>query len=340
MEQNNQFIKSDTGSKKKSVLLIISILIIIGFSAIYFLFLKKEDSSSLPVENKKEVKIDKELDTDQDGLPDYMETILGTDKNNSDTDGDNYSDFDEIKNSYNPLNDKKFTEEEWEVLKDIIKGKDEEIFREMFESSIVNPNNAGVNDFVCGTSVVKDIDGNVYNTVSIRDQCWMKENLKVTKNPAGDAITRYCYNDDPNICNTNGGLYDWNTAMNKSTQEGAQGICPNDWHIPKDSEWYDLENYLKDDRQACDANRNGTMDCDTAGEKLKQSGPNSFDGLLVGYRSTNHLFNYLDSGAAFWSSTESESRVSWSRLLDLSYSTVGRYMSYKEYGFSVRCLKD
>jgi len=88
------------------------------------------------------------------------------------------------------------------------------------------------NGFACGSSV-NDIDGNSYGSIQIGNQCWLKQNLKVTKNSSSNPITRYCYNNDATICDTDGGLYDWNTAMNGATTEGAQGICPNGWHIPK-----------------------------------------------------------------------------------------------------------
>lgn len=35
--------------------------------------------------------------------------------------------------------------------------------------------------FTCGTSSVTDIDGNVYHTVQIGSQCWMKENIRTTR---------------------------------------------------------------------------------------------------------------------------------------------------------------
>lgn len=43
-----------------------------------------------------------EVDSDSDGLNDLMELVLGSDLLNPDTDGDSYSDGDEMKNGYSP----------------------------------------------------------------------------------------------------------------------------------------------------------------------------------------------------------------------------------------------
>jgi len=127
-------------NQKVIVLILVAVfLVIVGI--VYFLFLNKEDNSQLfpeVMENEEVVgvEVDKQLDTDQDGLPDYMEKILGTDENNLDTDGDSYSDFEEIKNGYNPLTDEKFTEEGWGVVKEMIRSEDNEIFIKVFFDKI------------------------------------------------------------------------------------------------------------------------------------------------------------------------------------------------------------
>ena len=195
--------------------------------------------------------------------------------------------------------------------------------------------------FSCGDSTVKDIDNNIYNTVKIGEQCWLKENLKVTKDPEGEKIIRYCYNNDESICKTDGGLYDWNTTMNGLTEEGTQGICPEGWHIPEDGEWHEMENGLA--IGDCDAKRSvldhSEWGCDTAGTKLKAGGLSGFEGIFAGYRHPDSSFAVRGANAIFWSSTENGRNV-WYRNLHSERSTIRRDAYGKTGSYSVRCLKN
>ena len=153
-------------------------------------------------------------------------------------------------------------------------------------------------------------------------------------------IEKWCYNNDPNLCSTEGGLYHWDEAMKYSITPGTQGICPTGWHIPTDAEQYTLENYLKDAGQTCNASRPGAYDCNTAGTKLKVGGTSGFNGILSGNRVTDGTFGDRSTGAFFWSSSESGSSTAWGRYLGSGSVGVYRGPNSKAYGFSVRCLKD
>ena len=100
---------------------------------------------------------------------------------------------------------------------------------------------------------VTDIDGNVYQTVTIGTQVWMAENLKVIHYRNGDAIPNvtdstewsnlttgaYCnYDNDANNATTYGRLYNW-YAVNDS-----RNIAPTGWRVPTEDEWTILSVYL------------------------------------------------------------------------------------------------
>ena len=215
--------------------------------------------------------------------------------------------------------------------------------------------------FNCGTSTVRDYDGNDYNTVKIGDQCWMKENLKVTHYSDGTAIPpvegtsawdvlgytdkAYCYYDNST---TNrdiyGALYTWAAAMNgiassDANPSGVQGICPVGWHLPSDAEWTELTNYLGGEG--------------VAGGKLKETGtthwssPNigatnetGFTALPGGDRGYYGTFYAIGGTGSWWSSTGSSTLNAWTRGMDYLTSYVLRYYYSKNYGFSVRCQRD
>jgi uncharacterized protein (TIGR02145 family) len=183
--------------------------------------------------------------------------------------------------------------------------------------------------------------GKVYNTVQIGNQCWLKENLYVgTMIPGSDTakdngiIEKYCYNNDPANCNTYGGLYQWNEAMQYTTAEGAQGICPSGWHIPTMAEFQTLSTTVSGDGNALKAIGQGTG----GGAGTNTSG---FSALLSGYRSHSGYFYSLSYYATFWSSTEGDpmSADYMGLYFGNGYVTLGNY-DYKDYGFSVRCVKD
>ena len=127
---------------------------------------------------------------------------------------------------------------------------------------------------------VTDHEGNVYATVQIGNQCWMRDNLRTTTSPstgtylipAANANYTYTgkqarwYNNDPaTYAPMNYGLlYNWNaavdtfntaygeTSVNTSYSNAVsvtfigprRGICPAGWHLPSDAEWTQLTNYV------------------------------------------------------------------------------------------------
>jgi uncharacterized protein (TIGR02145 family) len=131
-----------------------------------------------------------------------------------------------------------------------------------------------------GTPTVTDHEGNVYATVQIGNQCWMRDNLRTTTSPstgtylipAADTGPTYTgkqafwyNNDSATYAPINYGLlYNWNAAVDTfNTDYGEtsvntdynnavfvifsghrRGICPAGWHLPSDAEWTALTDYV------------------------------------------------------------------------------------------------
>ena len=157
---------------------------------------------------------------------------------------------------------------------------------------------------------------------------------------------KYCDNNNTSNCDTYGGLYQWDEAMQYTTTPVVQGICPAGWHLPTDDEWCLLENYV-------DA---GTVSCTETGWRGTDSGLNlkstsgwysagngsglyGFMALPGGYSHTNGSFGQLTYHAHFWSSVENGSSA-WKRNLYYNSDEVNRTTNPKTYGHSVRCIKD
>jgi hypothetical protein len=92
-----------------------------------------------------------------------------------------------------------------------------------------------------GMPTITDIDGNIYNTVQIGSQCWMKENLRTTKYNDGSDI-EYPGSDNNSWQNNTIGAYAWcNNDISWKGSYGAyynwhavsntNGLCPLGWHV-------------------------------------------------------------------------------------------------------------
>jgi len=208
-------------------------------------------------------------------------------------------------------------------------------------------------------NTVTDIDGNVYETVQIGNQLWISENLKVTHFNNGDEIpTGYSdlewetihddaysvYDDNPANTKIYGNLYNYYAV------DDSRAICPENYHIPTDDEWYVLLEYL-----GGDSGENWII----AGGKMKDVGtiedgdgrwyaPNEgannesdFTAIPTGFRLNDG--QYYESGyyGIFWSSTAeyyTDAFFMWYLLHDESRLYRGLFDS--QTGLSVRCLKD
>ena len=208
--------------------------------------------------------------------------------------------------------------------------------------------------FECGNPLTDPRDGQSYATVDINGQCWMAENLNIGTHNGGyqyndGQITKSCMYNNPNYCDTHGGLYQWNEMMNWITTEGAQGICPDGWHIPTDYEIYQMENYL--DPSVNNPNQTYWRG-NIVGGSMKETGyshwagPNTgatnASGLTIfggGYRSYSGSYYSYMYAATLWSSTQYGSNAYY-RELSYTQARVYRNQLTKNFFFSVRCIKE
>ena len=219
----------------------------------------------------------------------------------------------------------------------------------------------------CGDTLTDSRDGKTYATVLIGSQCWMKQNINIGTRIAGTSnqtdnaiIEKYCYQDTDANCDSSnnpnypdGGLYQWDEAMqyvascngtgeppNDACAAPVQGICPSGWHIPSHYELTTLEKNVGSNPGAFPYDESTTGWLGTnEGTNLKPNGSSGFEGNLAGYRSTGGSFFSRGTYALIWSSLESGSSA-WRRYLYSGFATVNRAASSELYGFSVRCVQD
>ena len=212
-------------------------------------------------------------------------------------------------------------------------------------------------------NAVRDVDGNHYDAVRIGDQVWMKTNLRTKhfrdRSPisVGEASSDkpFVYEptttEVPGYDNKNYGLY-----YNWSAVNDERGLCPKGWHVPSNAEWTELEDYLGSKPEYCYdgypyaiaysiASTTGWNIDSTCAYWLGSPGYNPTENDATGFSAVpaglwDNVFEGAGSYAFFWSSTPYDSHLVWYCRLYGSYERMHRTIGTKDYGFSVRCLRD
>ena len=198
-------------------------------------------------------------------------------------------------------------------------------------NSLIKTNYITVIKPTYSTGTFKDPrDGHTYKTVKIGDQTWMAQNLSYK------TADSWWYNNASGLGTDYGRLYSW---------DAARSACPSGWHLPSDEEWKTLEIALGMSQN--EAGKRGWRGTDE-GKKMKSTkdwfdddnGDNSskFNGFPGGSKSLSYYF--FGKNGYWWTSSESSSTHAWSRMLYYKSDQVFREVNDKNYGFSVRCVKN
>lgn len=193
-------------------------------------------------------------------------------------------------------------------------------------------------------------DGKVYQTVKIGNQIWLAENLAETKFANGDAIPvvtgaeawaaldtagMCAYNNDADNVDDYGYLYNWYAATD------ARNIAASGWHVPTESEYVQLWQYL--DPSA------GIYLSAIAGGMLKETGttywdsPNTgatnevdFNARGAGYRSLLGTYSNIKTLCILRTSDSSTITIK----LIYNSSEISRATSDYAAGATIRLIKD
>lgn len=208
------------------------------------------------------------------------------------------------------------------------------------------------------TGTISDIDGNIYNTIKIGEQWWMAENLNVSKFNDGTEIPLIESNESwektqgAGYCNydnkeqNSGKLYNYHVVNN------PMEIAPDGWRVPSDDDWKALESYLGMPGSELDKiNWRGQSE----GDLLKIKG--NLEWIKFGEIWGTDSFGFsaeagscrfydgsfgipeLNKSGFWWTKTEVNNNA-WFRYLDYQKSGIFRYAENKNYGFSIRCIKN
>jgi len=193
-------------------------------------------------------------------------------------------------------------------------------------------------------------------TITIGKQIWSGKNLDVVTFRNGDSIPEaktndewleagqnlepaWCYYNNDSANNAKyGKLYNW-YAMND-----PRGIAPAGWHVPTDDEWNALQKALGGiySGQKMKSITGWKETHGEDGKKYSGNGTNvsGFNAFPAGFRDFSGNFLHETEMTFFWGSTELADNVGRHIRLDCGTVDANPNVTQKDFGISIRCIKD
>ncbi|MDO9153591.1 MAG: FISUMP domain-containing protein [Paludibacter sp.] len=204
------------------------------------------------------------------------------------------------------------------------------------------------------TYELADYDGNLYRTVTIGSQTWLKENFRGTHYANGDPISNvtdtttwkaltsgaYCYyNNDPKNGKIFGGLYNWYVGVD------PRGLIIG-WHTPTYEDFQQLRAFLYEGNDLSSAGRK-MVDFTGNYWKFPQSNANNSSGFSalpngsLGEGTYTHIYGFgsLGRGANFWGTDVFGNYADGASISSNYIFDNGNYGS-KNDGFGIRLIKN
>ncbi len=218
---------------------------------------------------------------------------------------------------------------------------------------------------VASAGVLKDADGNEYQTVKLGNQVWLAEHFRSTKYIDGTAIPRvqdkagWANRATPAFCSYNGMadadslkrfglLYNWHTINTKK-------LAPDGWRVPAEADWTALQNYLIGAGYNFDGTTSGNKigkamagmtDWATAakagaiGNDQSKNNKSGFGGVPTGFRDQGGGFTSMGSRCIMSSTATKENTFGYFGDLDAASETLRYSDDWMSMGFLVRLVKN
>jgi uncharacterized protein (TIGR02145 family) len=248
-------------------------------------------------------------------------------------------------------------------------GKDAVTKDYLLEKIALLQNQIDVLQSTSGSGTVTDQDGNSYPYLTYGDQVWTVKNAEMVTYRDGTPIPQvtdatewanlttgaWCYYDnDP----TKGKLYNWYAVAgihDNDENTPNKELAPEGWHVPSDAEWTELENYLIANGYNYDGTTtgnkiakamssttgwNGSTTDGVPGNNQLENNSSGFNAFPDGGRISDGTFRDENKTTIFWTSSEKDTTDAWDYDIDSFNNYLARSGGVKEYGSSVRFVRD